>query len=164
MAYSSANSLICLPHPHHRHTLTLSSSCTPSHPHRVGDILESVNGVNLSNADHREAVRAVKETKRNLSIVSVHVYMHLSILICIPHPHTLTPSQVLRRRKSAYPIQMGIVNAINSVPSVPPPQVGVANSETLEYSLYITNKESMFTYQGCIQKIQEGGAKVGFTE
>ncbi len=36
---------------------------------RAGDVLEFVNGVNLSNADHREAVRAVKETKRNLSIV-----------------------------------------------------------------------------------------------
>ncbi len=54
--------------PHTSHTLTLH---TPSHPHRVGDIMESVNGINLGNADHREAVRAVKETKGSLSIVSM---------------------------------------------------------------------------------------------
>ena len=33
-------------------------------------MLESINGINLTNADHRDAVRAVKETKRTLSIVS----------------------------------------------------------------------------------------------
>lgn len=37
---------------------------------RVGDVLESINGINLTNADHRDAVRAVKETKRTLSVVS----------------------------------------------------------------------------------------------
>ncbi|XP_064405216.1 disks large homolog 5-like isoform X2 [Halichondria panicea] len=83
---------------------------------KVGDILESVNGINLDNADHREAVRAVKETKRTLSII-------------------------FRRRKSAYPIVMGIVQSVNSVPHPPPPQVAVANTETLEYSLYVTSKE-----------------------
>ena len=41
-----------------------------SSPDRVGDILESMNGMNLSNGDHREAVRAVKETKEVLGIVS----------------------------------------------------------------------------------------------
>ena len=41
------------------------------HPlHRVGDVLESINGINLTNADHRDAVRAVKETKKTLGIVS----------------------------------------------------------------------------------------------
>jgi len=37
---------------------------------RVGDILESMNGIKLSNGDHREAVRAVKESKEVLGIVS----------------------------------------------------------------------------------------------
>lgn len=37
---------------------------------RVGDVLESINGINMSNADHRDAVRIVKESKRTLSIVS----------------------------------------------------------------------------------------------
>ena len=37
---------------------------------RVGDILESMNGINVSNGDHREAVRAVKETKEVLGFVS----------------------------------------------------------------------------------------------
>ncbi|XP_064390775.1 tight junction protein ZO-1-like [Halichondria panicea] len=83
---------------------------------KVGDILESVNGINLDNADHREAVRAVKETKRTLSII-------------------------FRQRKSAYPIVMGIVQSVTSVPHPPPPQVAVANTETLEYSLYVTSKE-----------------------
>ena len=36
---------------------------------RVGDILESVNGQSMANADHREAVRAVKESKGNLTVV-----------------------------------------------------------------------------------------------
>ena len=47
---------------------------------RVGDVLESINGVNLTNADHRDAVKAVKETKRPLSIVSTPVsYTHLTL-------------------------------------------------------------------------------------
>lgn len=37
---------------------------------RTGDILESVNGISLTNADHRDAVRAVKESKGLLNIVS----------------------------------------------------------------------------------------------
>ncbi len=53
---------------HTWHTLTFY---IPSHPHRVGDIMESVNGISLGNADHREAVRAVKESKGSLSIVSM---------------------------------------------------------------------------------------------
>ncbi len=48
------------PTPHLTYTLT---------PHRVGD---SINL--LDNADHREAVRAVKETKRTISIVSFVFY------------------------------------------------------------------------------------------
>jgi len=36
---------------------------------RPGDVLESVNGVSLNNAHHRDAVRAVKESKRSLTIV-----------------------------------------------------------------------------------------------
>lgn len=38
---------------------------------RVGDILETVNGQSMTNADHREAVRAVKESKGTLSVVSI---------------------------------------------------------------------------------------------
>ena len=37
---------------------------------RTGDVLESINGINMTNADHRDAVRIVKESKRTLSIVS----------------------------------------------------------------------------------------------
>lgn len=47
---------------------------------RVGDVLESINGVNLTNADHRDAVKAVKETKRPLSIVSTLYSIVVSIL------------------------------------------------------------------------------------
>ncbi len=55
-----------LPPPHLTHTHTTPHIHTHTSPtHRVGDILESVNGINLDNADHREAVRAVKETKRD---------------------------------------------------------------------------------------------------
>ena len=43
---------------------------------RVGDILESMNGVNLSNGDHREAVRAVKVSKEVLGIVSQESTQH----------------------------------------------------------------------------------------
>ncbi len=50
-------------HPHHTsHTHTTPHIHTHTSPtHRVGDILESVNGINLDNADHREAVRAVRD-------------------------------------------------------------------------------------------------------
>lgn len=44
-------------------------------PFRVGDVLESVNGQSLANADHREAVRAVKESKGALAVVSeLYIY------------------------------------------------------------------------------------------
>ena len=43
-------------------------------------MLESVNGINLTNADHREAVRAVKETKRSLNIVSEFKHASFSSL------------------------------------------------------------------------------------
>ena len=52
------------------------------------------------------------------------------------------PSHIFRRRKNAYPIVMGIVQSVNSVPNPPPPQVTLANTETLEYSLYVMSKES----------------------
>ncbi len=37
---------------------------------KPGDVLESINGISLNNAYHRDAVRAVKESKRSLTIVS----------------------------------------------------------------------------------------------
>ncbi len=68
--------------PHLTHTHTTPHIHTHTSPtHRVG---ESVNGINLDNADHREAVRGVKETKRTLSIVSFvfyHVIFFLTNLI-----------------------------------------------------------------------------------
>ena len=47
---------------------------------RPGDVLESVNGVNLSNVDHRDAICAVSENKGVLNLVScinncIHSYM-----------------------------------------------------------------------------------------
>ena len=38
---------------------------------RVGDVLETVNGIDLQNAEHVTAVQAVKESKGLLDIVSV---------------------------------------------------------------------------------------------
>ena len=53
--------------------------------------------------------------------------------------------QVLRRRRHAQPLQMGIVSAINAVPhSSPSP----AKMEEHEYSLYITGKESEWSCAG----------------
>ena len=43
---------------------------------RVGDILETVNGQSMTNADHREAVRAVKESKGTLSVVGLQYMSH----------------------------------------------------------------------------------------
>lgn len=54
---------------------------------RVGDVLEKINGVDLLNADHSKAVHAVKESKGLLDIV-------------------------LRRRKRAHAIQVGVAGAI----------------------------------------------------
>ena len=45
--------------------------------HRVGDILECVNGQSMVNADHREAVRAVKESKGALAVVGPTTYIHV---------------------------------------------------------------------------------------
>ena len=38
---------------------------------RIGDVLETVNGIDLKNADHSTAVHAVKESKGLLDIVSI---------------------------------------------------------------------------------------------
>lgn len=40
-------------------------------PHRPGDVLESVNGVNLSNVDHCDAVCAISENKGVLNLVRI---------------------------------------------------------------------------------------------
>ena len=58
------------------------------HTFRVGDILEGVNGQNMANADHREAVRAVKESKGAVTVVRV---FH-----CLHHRHRMyyTPTQI----------------------------------------------------------------------
>ncbi|XP_064390736.1 uncharacterized protein LOC135338505 isoform X2 [Halichondria panicea] len=100
---------------------------------KVGDILESVNGINLDNADHREAVRAVRDEEDPQHLLTTMA----TFLQCM----CPVPSHIFRKRKSAYPIVMGIVQSVNSVPHPPPPQVTVVNTETLEYSLYFTSKE-----------------------
>ena len=46
----------------------------------MGDILESVNGQSMANADHREAVRAVKESRGAITVVGhlgIHIYMYV---------------------------------------------------------------------------------------
>ena len=66
-------------------------------------------------------------------IIQVHPYFNH--IFCLFSTHL----QVLRRRRNAYPIEMGIISAINAVPHLPPFQ---AKMEEMEYSLYITGKES----------------------
>ena len=46
------------------------SSSSLLFPSRVGDVLESINGIDLQNADHSTAVQAVKESKGLLDMVS----------------------------------------------------------------------------------------------
>ena len=41
---------------------------------RPGDVLESVNGVNLSNVDHCDAVCAISENKGVLNLVRIVPY------------------------------------------------------------------------------------------
>ena len=54
------------------------------HVYRVGDILESVNGQSMANAVHREAVRAVKESKGSLTVVR-HCYTMMYIQRVLHH-------------------------------------------------------------------------------
>ena len=65
----------------------------------------------------------------------IQVHPDLNRIFCFFSTH----SQVLRRRRNAYPIEMGIISAINAVPHLPPFQTKM---EEMEYSLYITGKES----------------------
>lgn len=88
-----------------------------SHVRRVGDILESVNGQSMANADHREAVRAVKESKGALTVA-------------------------VRRRRHANPLLVGIVSAVNSVPHVDS-TTSTAKPEEHNFSLLVTSKDSM---------------------
>ncbi|CAI8046659.1 Disks large homolog 2 [Geodia barretti] len=83
---------------------------------KVGDILESVNGQSMANADHREAVRAVKESKGNLTVS-------------------------VRRRRHAQPLLMGIVSTVNSVPHVDP--TVVAKPEEYNFSLLVNSKDNL---------------------
>jgi chromosome segregation ATPase len=83
---------------------------------KVGDILESVNGQSMANADHREAVRAVKESKGNLTVS-------------------------VRRRHHAHPLLVGIVSTVNSVPHVDP--TVVAKPEEYNFSLLVNSKDNV---------------------
>ena len=77
--------------------------------YRVGDVLEMVNNVNLSCADHRVAVRAVKECQGVLRMV-------------------------VKRRKHASTIQMGIASVINGLEP---------RMEEQEFSLMVKGKEGL---------------------
>ena len=41
---------------------------------RPGDVLESVNGVNLSNVDHCDAICAISENKGVLNLVRTYIH------------------------------------------------------------------------------------------
>lgn len=43
---------------------------------RPGDVLESVNGVNLSNVDHCDAICAISENKGVLNLVRIYIFIH----------------------------------------------------------------------------------------
>ena len=45
---------------------------------RPGDVLESVNGVNLSNVDHCDAVCAISENKGILNLVRIRSTYHIA--------------------------------------------------------------------------------------
>ena len=99
-------------------------------------MLESVNGQSMANADHREAVRAVKESKGALTVVR---FMHVQT----SQPLAQTahfPSQTLRRRRHAHPLVVGIVSAVNSVPHVDP--TVTAKPEEYNFSLLVNSKDS----------------------
>jgi hypothetical protein len=70
----------------------------------------------MANADHREAVRAVKESKGNLTVS-------------------------VRRRRHAQPLLMGIVSTVNSVPHVDP--TVVAKPEEYNFSLLVNSKDNL---------------------
>ena len=56
----------------HKENLYTSNSVCIMYYHtlcRPGDVIESVNGVNLSNVDHQDAICAIKENKGPLSLV-----------------------------------------------------------------------------------------------
>ena len=72
-----------------------------------------VNGVSLTSADHRDAVRAVKESNGSLHMV-------------------------VKRRKCANTIQMGITSVINGLEP---------RYEEQEFSLMVKGKEGK--YSGC---------------
>lgn len=73
--------------------------------------------------------------------------------------------QVFKRRRNAYPINVGLIQPINSVPQITPEMADAESSkpEQVEYSLYITGKESkieihhvMHTERGCVAKVGLG--------
>jgi hypothetical protein len=86
---------------------------------KVGDILESVNGQSMTNADHREAVRAVKESRGAIAVS-------------------------LRRRHHANPLVVGIVGAVNSVPHMDP--TAAAKPEQHNFSLCVSKDNLGFRY------------------
>ena len=49
--------------------------------HRIGDVLESINGVELMDASHKDAVTAVKESRGLLDIVSWVLLLSLLVVM-----------------------------------------------------------------------------------
>jgi hypothetical protein len=97
---------------------------------RVGDILENINGCNLTNADHSHAVAAVKESKGVVDIV-------------------------LKRRKNAHALQVGLAGTINRLGEVK------KIKEPKEFALMLQKDGTGFTYdwetQYVIKEINESG-------
>lgn len=107
----------------------------------MGDILESVNGQSMANADHREAVRAVKESKETIAVVCFKPVVAL-LIANLHHLESIYMLflQSVRRRRHAHPLVVGIVSAVNSVPHMDP--ATALKPEEHNFSLLVNSKDS----------------------
>ena len=62
---------------------------------RPGDVLESVNGVNLSNVDHCDAVCAISDNKGILNLVRRDIHSHRAIALLIVNVRLYEDARIL---------------------------------------------------------------------